>query len=108
MTIAMTPEDWQAAKAIAQQLAHTETDGNELKKVVAYLFWLRNRKEPVDRDRLFAYLATLTQHGEVRSGKTPQYYQIIEQVCRAQLQASQVSSETLIQILGWAARLHKA
>ena len=108
MTIAMTPEDWQAAKAIAQQLAHTETDGNELKKVVAYLCWLRNRKETIDRDRLFAYLATLTQHGEVRSGKTAQYYQTIERVCRAYLQPIQVSGDALIQILGWAARLHKA
>ena len=108
MTIEMNPEYWQAAEAIAQQLSSTSTDKNELKKVVAYLCWLRNRKETVTNELLFTYLTTLAQHGEVRSGKTVKYYQTIEQVCTLHLQPLQADGNTLIQILGWAARLHGA
>ncbi|XHX78416.1 MAG: hypothetical protein RBJ76_29035 [Stenomitos frigidus ULC029] len=106
MTIEMIPTYWQAAETIAQHISHTDTDGNELKKVVAYLCWLRNRKVTVDRDRLFAYLGTLSQHGEVRSGKSMQHYQTIEYICRTQLQDLPVDGNALIQILGWAARLY--
>ena len=108
MTIAMTPEDWHAAKAIAQELAVTKPKANELKKVVAYLCWLRNRREPVTLDRVLTYLVLLAQHGEQHGQNTPHYYQTIEQVCRTHLQPLQASGDTLIQILGWAARLHRA
>jgi hypothetical protein len=51
MTVEMTPEYWQAARLIAQELSTTNTDVNELKKVVAYLCWLRNREGMVQGDR---------------------------------------------------------
>ncbi|MGF1499524.1 MAG: hypothetical protein ACFB8W_22280 [Elainellaceae cyanobacterium] len=105
MTVAMTPAYWQAARAIAQKLSSTKTDANELKKVVAYLCWLRNREGTVTGDRLFDYLATLSQHGEIRSGSTARYYQTIEQVCRDELKDLQADGDALIQILGWAGRL---
>lgn len=107
MTEAMTPDHWQAAQAIALELSTTETDVNELKKIVSYLGWLRNRQEKITGDRLFEYLATLAQHGEVRSNKTPQYYQTIERVCRSHLEPFAADGNALIQILGWAARLHR-
>lgn len=107
MTIEMTPEYWQAARAIANTLSTAKTDVNELKKVVAYLCWLRNCRGRVEKEHLFTYLETLAQHGEIRSNQTPQYYQTIQQACCTYLEPLQTEGNALIQILGWAARLQK-
>jgi hypothetical protein len=99
----MTQADWQVAEAIAQALAKAEIDVNELRKVISYLRWRQNRG--LLGDGLFEYLDRLAQHGEVRSGKTPQYYQTLNRVCRSALEPLQADIERMIQILGWAARL---
>lgn len=117
MTVEMTPQYWQAARAIAQEFATAkrrinfdkskgDLKANELKKVVAYLCWLRGRQEPITVDRLLKYLVLLAQYGEQHGNNTPEYYQAIEQSCRTHLQPIQADGSALIQILGWAARLH--
>jgi hypothetical protein len=106
MTVEMTPDYWQVAKAIAQDLSGTETDVNELKKIVAYLCWLRNREGDVSTEHLLNYLTILTEHGEVRSKKTVQYYSAIANACSTHLGSLSLGGDALIQILGWVGRLH--
>jgi hypothetical protein len=106
MTVEMTPEYWQVAKAMAQDLSETETNVNEFKKIVAYLCWLRNRQGDVSTEHLLSYLATLTEHGEVRSKKTVQYYSAIANACSTHLGSLSLGGDALIQILGWVGRLH--
>ncbi|MGP1371683.1 MAG: hypothetical protein ACTS3T_02560 [Almyronema sp.] len=106
MTVMMTPEHWQAAKAIAQDLSAMRIDVNELKKVVAYLCWLRHRGNGVNKEGLFHYLSTLAKQGEVRSNQTPRYYQAINQACVSHLRSLDLEGDALIQVLGWAGRLH--
>ena len=100
----MTADDWQIVEAIAQDIVTSGTDVNELKKVVAYLCWLRNRRETIGHEQLFEYLATLARSGEVRSKQTPLYYQQLEQICRQHLQDTVVDGDKLLNILGWAGR----
>jgi hypothetical protein len=107
MTVQMTSVHWQVAKGIAAELSSARTDVNELKKVVSYLCWLRNRDMAVTTEQLLHYLDTLTQHGEVRSNQTPQYYQAIARACRAQLGGLSLEGDALIQVLGWAGRLQR-
>lgn len=107
MTVQMIPTYWQTARAIANDLSLTNTDVNELKKVVSYLCWLRNRNETVTTEQLLYYLETLTEHGEVRSNQTPRYYGTIAQTCKDHLKALNLEGDALIQVLGWAGRLQR-
>lgn len=107
MTVTMTPAYWQVSEAIAQELSAAKSDVNELRKVVSYLCWLRSRSVSVNCDRLFEYLAALVEHGEVRSNQTSRYYKDIEHACTLYLAALQPEDDALIQILGWAGRLHR-
>ncbi|MEO0377096.1 MAG: hypothetical protein AAF329_21270 [Cyanobacteria bacterium P01_A01_bin.17] len=107
MTVAMTPIHWQAATGIAHELSATNTDVNELKKVVAYLSWCQRRRGAADTEQLLIYLDTLAAHGEVRSNQTPHYYRAIQQACRIHLQPLALQGDELLQVLGWAGRLHQ-
>ncbi len=107
MTVQMIPTYWQAARAVANDLSRTSTDVNELKKVVSYLCWLRNRDVTVTTEQLFHYLDTVAVHGEVRSNQTPQYYRAIAQACKDHLKALNLEGDALIQVLGWAGRLQR-
>ena len=107
MTVQMRSEYWQAARAIAEDLSSTRTDVNELKKVVSYLCWLRNRGVTVTTEQLLHYLDTLATHGEVRSNQTPEYYRAIARACRSHLGELLLEGDALIQVLGWAGRLQR-
>lgn len=107
MTTTMTPEYWQAAEGIAQDLSTSDTDVNELRKVVSYLGWLRSRNLEVNTEHLLTYLATLAAQGEIRSNQTPRYYRAIQQACLTYLPPLSLQGDDLIRVLGWASRLYR-
>ncbi|KAM3096084.1 hypothetical protein ACKFKF_23490 [Phormidesmis sp. 146-12] len=97
----MREQDWKTADEIARSLQASQTDVNELKKVIAYLQWsLRQKRQP----DLFEYLEVLVKAGEQRSNSTEPHYRNIQQACQQYLQEG-IEAEVAIEILGWAARL---
>ncbi|NJO43575.1 MAG: hypothetical protein HC865_24095 [Cyanobacteria bacterium RU_5_0] len=105
----MNDQHWQVAKAIAQTLQQQNTDVNELKKLVSYLQWWRNRQSQEGRNQLsehlIQYLHHLGTNGETRSEQTQRYYQTLEKVCRENLELFETDAEMAIEILGWSTRL---
>jgi hypothetical protein len=97
----MTEGSWQAAHAIARELVKRDCDPNEVYKAFVYL---RTHK---DGDKFFLFLDNLAKHGQffVRSRRTLDYYQAIQDVCRQYLFNHRANPEAMSQILGWAVRL---
>lgn len=96
---------WQIAHNMAIELVKSNTDRNELGKVIAYLRYYSDRSDV--GTQFFRYLTTLAKQGEAigHSGKTPGYYQNIESVCQEYLQEYQNDVGLLLGILGWVRRL---
>lgn len=113
ITESLTEREWEIARAIAQTLAEEQrrldekSDGitTELKKTVTYL--KANQDQPNAGAKFFTYLNTLVKHGGQigHSGKTPDYYRCIEKACKQHLQGERGNTQTMLLILGWAARL---
>ncbi|MDF5731956.1 MAG: hypothetical protein PUP92_29120 [Rhizonema sp. PD38] len=103
-TESLTEAQWQIAHAIALTLVKDNTDVNELGKVIAYLRASIN--QPNAGAKFFKYLKTLVSNGRQigHSGRTADHYRSIEQTCNQYLQ-SETNAQTILQILGWAARL---
>jgi hypothetical protein len=101
----LTSAQWQVADAIARQIVLEGADVNELRKSIAYL------RAYVDRDDagklFFIYLKTLADNGHhiSHSKSTPKYLKSIQQTCKQYLSDYQAKPDTVLQILGWAARL---
>lgn len=103
----LTDKDWDVTHAIATTLAKADTDVNELGKVIAYLRSIINQNRNDGVSRFFKYLKTLVTNGRQigHSGRTLDYYRSIDQACSAYLKGYQGDAETLLEILGWSARL---
>lgn len=101
----LTPIQWQVADAIARFLVLAEADVNELRKAIAYLRAYCDRNNA--SSQFFTYLKTLVRNGDRigHSNKTKGYYQSIDDACSQYLKDYQDDASTLLQILGWAARL---
>ncbi|MGI0485030.1 hypothetical protein ACN4EK_06310 [Pantanalinema rosaneae CENA516] len=104
-TAALTEVQWQVADAIAQSLVRDGTDVNEFKKIISYLRAYRERDNA--GTKFFDYLKTLAKNGGRigHSNKTSAYLNNIERTCVKYLQPYQNDAVTMLQILGWAARL---
>lgn len=100
----LTPNQSQIAHNIAIELVKDNTDANELGKAIAYLRSTIDKPNAVGN--FFTYLKTLTNNGKLigHSKRTSDYYRSIEQTCKQYLQ-NQSKPETILQILGWSARL---
>jgi hypothetical protein len=100
----LTANQSQVAHNIAIQLVKDGTDVNELGKIISYL--RSTIDKPNATGNFFTYLKTLTNNGKLigHSKKTSEYYRSVEQVCKQYLQ-NQSNPETILQILGWSARL---
>lgn len=103
----LTDKDWDVSHAIAKTLVKDNTDVNELGKVIAYLRSAINQSPNDAVSRFFKYLKTLVTNNRqiVHSGRTLGYYRSIDQACSAYLKGYQGDAETLLEILGWSARL---
>lgn len=103
----LTDTDWDATHAIAKTLVKDDTDVNELGKVIAYLRSAINQNSNDAVSRFFKYLKTLVKNGKQieHSGRSLPYYRSIDQACSAYLKGYQGDAETLLEILGWSARL---
>jgi len=99
----LTEAQWQITHAIALTLVKDNTDVNELGKAIAYLRAYVN--QPDAGAKFFKYLKTLVNNGRQigHSGRTTDYYRSIERACNQYLH--QQNAHTILQILGWAARL---
>lgn len=104
-TAELTELQWQVADAIAQSLIRDGTDVNELKKIIGYLRAYRERENA--GVKFFDYLKTLAKNGGRigHSNKTSGYLNNIEKTCTKYLLPYQDEPLTMLQILGWAARL---
>ena len=100
----LTANQSQIAHNIAIELVKDNTDANELGKAIAYLRSTMDKPNAVGN--FFTYLKTLTNNGKLigHSKRTSDYYRNIEQTCKKYLQ-NQSKAETILQILGWSARL---
>lgn len=101
----LTDPQWDIAHAIAKALVKTNTDVNELKKVISYLRAFLNR--PNAGSQFFLYLKVLVKNGKeiAHSNKSSEYYRSINQACSQHLKNYQEHPLVILTILGWAARL---
>ena len=99
----LTEAQWQITHAIALTLVKDNTDVNELGKAIAYLRASVN--QPDAGTKFFKYLKTLVNNGRQigHSDRTTVYYRSIERACNQYLHEQ--NAHTMLQILGWAARL---
>ncbi|MCD8487756.1 MAG: hypothetical protein LRZ84_13745 [Desertifilum sp.] len=104
-TTHLTERQWQVAGAIASTLVLEEVDVNELKKIISYFRAYANSDQA--GKRFFTYLKTLVRNGDRigHSQRTLGYYRSIEKTCSQYLESYQEDAFTMLQILGWAARL---
>lgn len=105
LTESLTEVQWQIAHAIAQTLVKDETDVNELGKAIAYLRTCVHYEN--GGSRFFDYLKTLVRNGRQigHSARTSDYYRSIDKACSQYLHSEQANAHTILQILGWVARL---
>lgn len=103
----LTEPQWQIAHAIAQDLVQTQTDVNELGKSIAYLRHAINQNPSEAGRHFLKYLKTLVSNGRQvgHSGRTLDYYRNIDKACSQHLKREEANAETMLQILGWTARL---
>lgn len=108
----LNDRQWDDAHKIADYLVESNTDVNELNKVITYLRDLI-AQQPKNQDtninvgkQLFTYLKVLVREGKqiAYSNQTPVYYVEIEKACR-HLQSYQQFPQTMLEILGWSSRL---
>lgn len=101
----LTEAQWETADKIARQLVLDRANLGELKKTIAYLRAYGDREN--GGNEFFRYLTTLSKHGDAigHSSKTQGYYQILEKACTQHLVTHSDDVATMLQILGWAARL---
>lgn len=107
MNESLNENQWEIAHAIARSLVQEKTDVNELGKAIAYLRQAVNQNPSDAGSKFFKYLKTLVSNGRQigHSGKTSDYYRSIDKVCSQYLQNQSINVDTLLQILGWSARL---
>ena len=101
----LTGPQWQAAHEIAVELVKSETDVNELGKVIAYLRAAVSK--PDAGSKFFKFIKTLVSNGKQigHSGKTLDYYRSIENACDLFLRDYQADGLAMLQVLGWTSRL---
>ncbi len=104
-TDSLKNEQWQAVYGMAAMLSNEGVDVNEVGKIIAYLRAYSHQEKA--GARFFEYLRTLVKNGRTigHSGKTSEYYATIEQACKQHLQSYQDDPLTMLQILGWVARM---
>lgn len=104
-TTDLTDIQWQVADAIARQLVIDDTDVNEFRKSISYLRAYADREDA--GKKFFGYLKTLAQNGNRigHSKRTQPYLDSIHQTCQKYLSNYQDDVPTMLQVLGWAARL---
>ncbi|MFQ4138692.1 hypothetical protein PGN35_020495 [Nodosilinea sp. PGN35] len=104
-TTDLTSTQWQVADAIARQLVLDQTDLNEFRKTLSYLRAYSDR--PDAGKKYFDYLNALARNGDRigHSKKTQGYLQSITAICQKYLETYKDDADTMLQILGWAARL---
>lgn len=113
----LTEEQWQVAHVMAQILDNEqqrlelgkEGISAELGKTIAYLRDQVNSRQPDAGVKLFKYLKALVSSGKTigHSGKTPEYYRILDKVCNQHLRVYQNDADAMLQLLGWVTRLMK-
>lgn len=102
----MTAQHWQAVTDIVAVMRSAKVKSNELKKIVAYIRWWRNRhSNEAIGDHLFEYLQVLVTHGDAYSKSAVGYREKILEISRQSLGDFKNDTESVIQILGWATRL---
>ncbi len=101
-TASLTNQEWNIAHAIARDLIVSETDPNEVKKILEYLRKFQSKN-------FFEYLKTFATKGHQigHSGRTIEYYRNIETVCKKHLIDYQDQPQLMLNILGWTTRLMK-
>jgi hypothetical protein len=104
-TTDLTSTQWQVADTIARQLVLDQTDLNEFRKTISYLRAYGDRPEA--GKKYFDYLNALARNGDRigHSKKTRGYLESITATCQKYLDSYKDDAATLLQILGWAARL---
>ena len=104
--VAMTDQHWQAVTDIVSIMRSAKVKANELKKIVAYIRWWRNRHtDEAIGDHLFEYLQVLIIHGDAYSKSAAGYREKILDISRQSLDGFKHDTDSVIQILGWATRL---
>lgn len=103
----LTEAQWELAHGVAKGLVIADADVNELQKAIAYLRSVAHHDDAVER--FFKYLATLVSKGRqvAHSKRTEDYYRSLDITCSKYLKGRVSETGTLLQILGWAARLVK-
>lgn len=103
----LTNAQWQIAHEIARDLVASEMDVNELGKAIAYLRSAISRDSSSAGSQFFKFLSTLVKSGNAigHSGKTIGYYRNLDKACNTHLKNAISDAQSMLQILGWAARL---
>lgn len=104
-TTDLTSTQWDLAHAIARQMVLDKTDPNEFRKTISYLRAYRDR--PDAGKKYFDYLNALARKGNSigHSKRTQGYLKSIAAICQDHLENYIDDVDTMLQLLGWAARL---
>jgi hypothetical protein len=100
----MNEKQWSIAHDLASDLVDYGTDPNEFGKVAAFM--RRHRGENNAKDQLILLLQRLanSNNAPIRSRKTLEYYQDIQESCQKHLSSISEPDELML-ILGWCMRL---
>jgi hypothetical protein len=100
----MNEKQWSIAHDLASDLVDYGTDPNEFGKVAAFM--RRYQKADNAKNQLMLLLQRLanSNNAPIRSGKTQEYYQDIQESCQKHLSSISEPDELML-ILGWCMRL---
>ena len=100
----MDKKRWTIAHDIAFDLVDKNTDPNELGKVVTFVRRYQSNKEAKNRLMLLVQRLANSQNALIRSRRTQQFYQNIQEACQEHLRDINDTAEILL-ILSWSLRL---
>ena len=100
----MNEKLWKIAHNLAFDLVERRTDPNELGKVIAFVRRHQDDTDAKSRLMLLVQRLASSRSAPIRSGRTQEYYENIQQVCEDYLYDISEPAELLL-ILGWSRRL---
>lgn len=103
-TLQMNETRWSIARNLASTLMNKMTDVAEFDKVTAFMRQYHKADDALDKFNTLLQQLAYSSDAPTQSGKTREYYKIIQDCCQKHLEGINDPNELLL-ILGWCRRL---
>lgn len=103
-TLQMNETRWSIAHDLAHELHKREADKNEFKKVTAFMRQYHKADDALEKFNTLLRQLANSGDAPIQSGKTREYYKVIQDCCQKHLDNIDDTNELLL-ILGWCSRL---